>query len=205
MSVTAIVLAGGRSSRFGSPKVAAELDGRPLLDHVLDAVAAVATDVVVVLGPDQPAPAMPAGVRAVRDTQEFGGPLVGLAVGLEASTSLRAVVVGADMPRLRPAVLEALLAALADPGRPAAILEEPAGRRPLPLALAVEPARRAAVATLASGGRSLLALLERLEVAVVPAAQWRALDPDGDSLADVDRPEDLERLRTSDPGPGGLP
>ena len=51
-----IVLAGGASSRFGSDKLAAPLDGRPLLHHALDAVAAVADHVIVVVGPGQAGP-----------------------------------------------------------------------------------------------------------------------------------------------------
>ena len=49
-----LVLAAGGSSRFGSPKQLAEVDGRPLLQHAVEAVAAVEAvdDVVVVLGAD---------------------------------------------------------------------------------------------------------------------------------------------------------
>ena len=49
--IGAIVLAGGRSSRFGRDKLAEIVDGRPLLDHAIDAVRAVATDIVVVVAP----------------------------------------------------------------------------------------------------------------------------------------------------------
>ena len=45
-AVAAIVLAGGRSSRFGRDKLAEPLDGRPLLDHAIAAVGHVATDVL---------------------------------------------------------------------------------------------------------------------------------------------------------------
>ena len=50
--IAGIVLAAGGSRRFGSPKQLAELRGRPLLDHAVDAVRAVpAIDpIVVVLG-----------------------------------------------------------------------------------------------------------------------------------------------------------
>ena len=57
--VVAIVLAGGASSRFGSDKLAAELDGRPLLHHALEAVAEVAGRIIVVVSPDAAAPSMP--------------------------------------------------------------------------------------------------------------------------------------------------
>jgi CTP:molybdopterin cytidylyltransferase MocA len=50
--IAGVVLAAGGASRFGSPKQLAELEGRPLLQHAIDAVLDVAAvdPVVVVLG-----------------------------------------------------------------------------------------------------------------------------------------------------------
>lgn len=49
--IAGLVLAAGAARRFGTPKQLAELDGRPLLEHVLAALAAAPLDrVVVVLG-----------------------------------------------------------------------------------------------------------------------------------------------------------
>ncbi len=51
MAVVGLVLAAGRSSRMGRPKQLAELEGRPLLEHVLATLAAAPVDrVVVALG-----------------------------------------------------------------------------------------------------------------------------------------------------------
>ena len=72
--VSAIVLAGGRSSRFGADKLAASMDGRPLLQHAIDAVARVADEVIVVLaaGARRPIPwsrrPPPSTGRSVRST-----------------------------------------------------------------------------------------------------------------------------------------
>ncbi|HSW43930.1 MAG TPA: NTP transferase domain-containing protein, partial [Patescibacteria group bacterium] len=54
--VTGIVLAGGRSTRFGEDKLVAEVGGRPLLHLAIDAVATAVDEVVVVVGADAPAP-----------------------------------------------------------------------------------------------------------------------------------------------------
>ena len=51
--VSAIVLAAGAGRRFGGAKLLATLDGRPILQHVLDTIAgADLGDVIVVLGAD---------------------------------------------------------------------------------------------------------------------------------------------------------
>ncbi len=195
MTADAVVLAGGASARFGSDKLAADLHGRPLLHHALDAVAAVADRIVVVVGPeaaeaDLP-PSLAGRIVVVRDAVAHRGPLAGLAAGLEGATANLCLVVGGDMPRLVPAVLRVLLDRLeGDPLLAAARLEaEP----PPPLPMAVRPGlvSSAVRSLLAEDRRSLRSLLERVPCAVVPAIEWRFLDAEGRSLVDVDVPADL--------------
>jgi molybdopterin-guanine dinucleotide biosynthesis protein A len=217
LDVTGIVLAGGRSSRFGGPKLEARLDGRTLLELAVRAVSAVSSEIVVAAGgspttagESPPANAALSGiaadveVRVVQDPAPFGGPLVGLLSALEAASGPVAIVVGGDMPRLRPAVLRALLDGLvepisdAGPGRrttiDAAVLGVGGAFAPLPVAIRVSAAIEAARSTLGSGDRSLRAMLGRLGPHVIPKAAWRPLDIDGETLIDVDVRADLERL-----------
>jgi molybdopterin-guanine dinucleotide biosynthesis protein A len=186
----AIVLAGGRSSRFGRDKLAERVDGRPLLDHAVDAVLQMADDVVVVTAPDGD-PVVPAGVRVTRDAAPFEGPLAGLLVGLEATRRPIVVVVGGDMPGLVPAVLAALADALADPAVDAAALEFAGRRQQVPIVLRRDPAREAIRRCVADGERQLGVALDGLAVRLLAPEEWQALDPSAASLRDVDRPEDL--------------
>jgi molybdopterin-guanine dinucleotide biosynthesis protein A len=200
---SAIVLAGGASTRFGGDKLLADLDGRPLLQHALEALAQVANPIVVVLAPDAPEPSIPKALAAAvvfaRDPDRHQGPLAGVAAGLVALADLdrghdaASIVVGGDMPHLVPGVLARLAAALdANPAMGVVTLEaDPPSV--LPLALRPSLARPAVDALLRSDRRALLALLDTLPTAVVPAAAWRALDPSGRTLDDVDTPADLDR------------
>jgi molybdopterin-guanine dinucleotide biosynthesis protein A len=191
-SATAIVLAGGRSSRFGRDKLAEPVEGRPLLAHAVAAAAAVAADVVVVVPPVGDPPALPGRPRIVRDPEPFGGPLVGLLAGLEHAREPYTIVVAGDMPRLAIPVLAAMLRALdASPDSDAAALRHRGRRQPLPLALRVGAATPAARRRLQEGERSLLALLAVLRVRDLDEAAWRPFDPAGGTLRDIDRPEDL--------------
>src|SRR5207244_11902907 len=72
---TAIVLAGGRSARFGGDKLAQRLNGEALVERAIDAVASVADEVIVA---GRAIEAIKRTVRAIPDDEPFGRPLVAL-------------------------------------------------------------------------------------------------------------------------------
>lgn len=195
--VSGVVLAGGRSSRFGRDKLAEPIDGEPLLWRPIRALAAAGcAEVVVVVAPDAPEPALPPDVavpvRFARDPEPFGGPLVGLHAGLVAVPGGLALVVAGDQPDLRPALLR-LLAEQAAPGQAAAAaLVDPAGvMRPIPCALDRAPAEMTAGELLRTGERRIRALLAALRAEPVSELAWRPADPDAAWTRDVDEPRDL--------------
>ena len=196
---TGIVLAGGSSTRFGTDKLAVEVDGRPLLHHAIEAVASVVDEVVVVIALDGDHPRLPADlavpVRVVRDAAAGLGPLAGLAAGLGDSRATLALVVGGDQPTLAPTLLAELLLWLgpeAGEPPPDVVALESGGRlRPLPSAVRVAVVRPAAAVALDEGVRSLVGLFARLRTGTLAAERWREIDPAGDSLRDVDTRDDL--------------
>jgi molybdenum cofactor cytidylyltransferase len=117
MRVTAVVLAAGNATRFGSPKQLATRDGRPLLQHPLDALAAAGVDdVVVVLGVE--AAGIEAAIawraeRRVVNPRPQDGLASSLRVGLDAAardpgTDAALIVLG-DQPGLRATVIDTVL------------------------------------------------------------------------------------------------
>ena len=202
--ITAIVLAGGRSRRFGANKLAAELEGASLLSRTIAAVEPIA-DIVIVAGPGLPEGRQAGDIPTslVPDREPFEGPLAALANVLErgipdSGTSL-AIVVGGDMPQLVPAVLATMLQRLAaDQELGAVLLQAPGAhrRQVLPLAVREHAAVAAARATIDAGDRSLMGFVERLRTLELPVLEWQALDPAGATLTDVDMPADLDRLRS---------
>lgn len=196
VAVSGIVLAGGRSARFGSDKLAAEIDGRPLIELAIAALAAVSMEVIVVIAPgdDRPLPDRVAGIpiRRAHDDESFGGPLIGLLTGLEHAREPIAIVAGGDMPGLQPAVLGQLTGSLvADPDAGAAALVYRGRRQQLPVALRNGIATDVARRLLASGERSLQSLADALRVVDIADADWRPSDPQADTLRDIDRPADI--------------
>ena len=201
--IIGIVLAGGGASRFGSNKLAATVQGRPLLHHSVDAVAAVAAHVIVVIGAAGEVPTLPSGVHGrtslARDVADRGGPLAGLSAGLRAAAALGngdagdiALVVGGDMPTLVPAVLERLASALRDMPTLLAMTLDAVDPAPLPMAIRVSAGVTADAVLDSAGRRSLRSLLEAIPSGQLPEAAWRPLDPPGATLRDVDTPADIE-------------
>jgi molybdopterin-guanine dinucleotide biosynthesis protein A/glyoxylase-like metal-dependent hydrolase (beta-lactamase superfamily II) len=187
------VLAGGRSTRFGGDKLAAIHRGIPLLHHVVLRLGEVCAEVVVILAPDQPEPALPIGVQArfVRDAREGEGPLAGLARGLEATSTELAFVAGGDMPDISTAVLLEMLRVAGEAPVDAVALQDGDRFRPLPSLVRVAPARDTTQAVWHAGERSLRSVLEALRIAVIDEPTWTALDPTRGTLNDVDEPADL--------------
>lgn len=115
MTVAAIVLAAGKGTRMRSdrPKVLHRAAGRTLLEWVLATVEPVADRVVTVVGhdADRVVATLPEGVAAAVQQEQLGtadAAQVGLDA-IEAAADVVLVVPG-DMPLLRPATLERLLA-----------------------------------------------------------------------------------------------
>lgn len=188
--VTAIVLAGGRSSRFGRDKLAETFGDRTVLAQAIAAVGPLAQETIVVTTSDG-APAVPDGVVLMRDPRPYEGPLAGLLTGLRAATQPVVLLVGGDMPTMVGPVLGLLLAELADPMIEAARLEEDGRGRPLPGAFRGGAALAAAERLVAGGDRSLRAVYGALVTALIAEATWRRLDPEGRTLLDIDTPADL--------------
>ena len=194
IQISAIVLAGGRSSRFGSDKLAARVGGGTLLDRSVAAVAAVAIEIVVVVAPgdDRTPAAVDRPVRVVADRAAHGGPLVGLLKGLESIDQPLAIVVGGDMPTLRPDVLGLLVRTLiAQPTMGAVVVRSRGAVAPLPAAVRTGAATDWVGRLVGDGERRLGSLFERLPTRILEEGEWRPLDPDGDTLRDVDVPGDL--------------
>jgi len=194
--VSGIVLAGGRSRRFGSDKLAARVGAGTLLDRSVAAVASIVSDVVVVVAPlDERVVTPIAGpLRIVADPEAHGGPLVGLLTGLEAVDQPLVVVVGGDMPSLRPDVLRLLVRTLAaEPTIGAVVLRSRGALVPLPAAVRTGAATDWTRRLVGDGERRLRSLFERLPTRILEEGEWRPMDPDGETLRDVDRPGDLPR------------
>lgn len=105
--LTAIILAGGKSSRIGSDKNKAilKLNKKCLIDIVISKLKHIVGDNIIIVGPPEKYPSYK---QVVPDLFNQRGLLVGLYSGLKSSTSRYNLVVGCDMPFLKVELLQYL-------------------------------------------------------------------------------------------------
>jgi molybdopterin-guanine dinucleotide biosynthesis protein A len=197
-----IVLAGGKSSRMGSPKAALEWHGSTLLRRVTGILGrSVDGPVVVVSAPGQALPALVGGVEVVADAREGRGPLQGLAAGLAAirERAQVAYVSSTDVPLLHPAFVRRVVGALDD--QVDVVLPEVGGHRQ-PLSAAYRTRLLSTVEELIGADRMRPAFLfERSRVLRMDEADLlqngslARLDPELASVSNLNEPADYERAR----------
>ena len=105
--MTAIILAGGKSSRLGRSKALQVIEGKSLIQWVIDRLATLSTEIIIATAHGEAIPCSSAvRTKTVADIYPGKGPLVGIYSGLIASSTSRAIVVGCDTPFLSVSLLE---------------------------------------------------------------------------------------------------
>jgi len=189
VATAGLILAAGRGSRFGGRKMLALVDGRPMLQHVLDLAAAAALEpVVVVIGEDaaeiESAMTWRGEIR-VRNEDPGRGLSSSVRLGLEALAGAeRVLVLLGDQPYLGLENVSVITASSRDPARPIVVPRYADGKPGNPVLLEREAFTLAAALEGDRGMSQLFrdnpGLVRRLELA--------------GSNPDIDRAEDLANL-----------
>ncbi len=197
MKLVGLVLAGGRSSRFGQEKAAAEVAGRPMIAWVLDVLKAACIEVAVNARPGSEAAAYAEQggyVTLADDPGDPEGPLAGVRAGLAWAQGLGAEAL-ATAPCDTPFLPHDLVARLADGwmlGDGARVAVSSAGVAPLCALWPVPAALDLIGATLAAGRhpaiRRVLADLRAVEVEFPDPRAFDNLNTPADYAAAISAP-----------------
>jgi molybdenum cofactor cytidylyltransferase len=192
--IAAIVLAAGRSTRMGAAnKLVADVGGRPMVRHAVEAaLASHARAVLVVTGhqaDDVRAALAGLDVTFVTNPDFAEGLSTSLKAGVRAvpADATGAVVLLGDMPRINAAHLDTLIAACASPAGAAIVVPVHEGQRGNPVLWPAELFGEMLALEGDAGARSLLAK---------HPDRVREIDLATDAvLMDVDTPDALVQLR----------
>jgi molybdopterin-guanine dinucleotide biosynthesis protein A len=181
------IIAGGKSRRFGQDKGLYPYRGRPMIEHVRDALAPVADEIILVGdGLDKYSFL---GLRAVADILPGLGPLGGLHAALNYATGRPVLALACDMPNLS----SAFLAYLASRSHECDITIPFIDGHYQPLHAVYGPACAAPAARLIGrGGKKIIEFFSEVSVRKIEAPE---IGPFGDPallFANVNRLEDLK-------------
>ena len=113
--ITAVILAGGLARRMsGQDKGLIEINGRPMIEHIIDALAPQVGSILINANRNLDRYRRYA-YPVIEDTMgEFYGPLVGMASGMQATTTDYLLSVPCDSPFIPPVLAERLFRELQD-------------------------------------------------------------------------------------------
>ncbi len=188
-----VVLAGGASRRFGTPKGLVRVGGTRIVDRVVGALGPVVSELLLVANAADAGHWLP-GVPRIADAMPGGGGLSGVHAALT-HTGRAVVVVAWDMPFLTDRLLRELVRRRAAADADACFPESPSpfGLEPFCAcyAPACIPALERALRSGNPGGARFARSLDR--VAWMPAADTTAFGDPARLFFSVNTPDDLRR------------
>lgn len=193
-AVTVAVLAGGASRRMGAEKSLAELEGKPLIQHVLACVQQLNMPVLLVT--DKPEQYSQFQVEMVSDILPGKGSLGGIYSALVTSTTPFSLCVACDMPFLNVELLTYLLSLrIGFDAVVPMINNQPQGLHAIYHKRAAAPIRD----LMNRNELRIRGVFDHLRVRLVGESAIRTIDPELRSFTNLNTPEELARLRRNFP------
>ena len=197
MTTSAIILAGGSSSRFGKDKGMVTLAGEPLISHVVDAIRKIVDETIIVTSSCERAAKyeeiIPGSVKFIEDIGKSNGPLIGALTGFGVASGKYAIVLPFDTPFVSREVVSLLFELCKD--RSAVIPRWPNGQiEPLHAIYQVQLAITAAETAVAVGRLDMRGMIERMHgVRFVSTIALQEFDHELKFFFNINTPLDLKR------------
>jgi molybdopterin-guanine dinucleotide biosynthesis protein A len=194
---SAIILAGGFSSRFGQDKGLLQLADKPLIRHVLDAISTLVDEKMVIASSEVQAEnyakVLGSNVNVLIDADDAQSPLVGALTGFKEAHGTYVLLLSCDAPFVSRDVVSLLFELCIN--RYAAIPRWPNGYvEPLQAVYCAKPAYEAAKNALSEGKLNMQSMLDGMRgVRYVSTLVLQQLDPELRTFFNVNTPLDLKK------------
>jgi molybdopterin-guanine dinucleotide biosynthesis protein A len=194
LTLAGIILAGGKSSRMGTAKSELPWGDQTLLQHIANILYPTVNPLIIVSGKDQDSKFEIRNSKFeiifAHDDQPDQGPLIGMLAGLTLAPRDRPIfVTGCDYPFVDLEAVRYLAGELQDFE---AIIPKSQGQAHPLVGVYQSSIQPIVEKTIARGERSLHGLLAELRVRWVEDDEWRAIDPNGRMLWNVNTPEEYQ-------------
>ncbi len=197
MNTSAIILAGGLSTRFGQDKGLLTLANKPLIKHVLDALGNIVNERIVVASSKTHAEnytkALGSNVKVVTDKGKIHSPLAGASTGFEEAAEAYSFLLPCDTPLVSREILCLLLDLSVNktaviPRWPNCYIE------PLQAVYHTISALEATRGALEEGGMTMQSMVNKLRgVRYISTLVLQQLDPDLKTFFNINTPLDLKK------------
>ena len=198
LSVTGVILAGGKSRRMGANKALMQLGDASLIEHVIRCMHDVTDELLLVT--NSPPEYAHLGVPMHGDILPSTGALGGIYTGLTHASRDTVLCVACDSPFLEPKLLTYLVSVLGeyDAVMPETFTHHDDTQITLQTLCAAYSKRCLSTIELMLRESELRvhALQERAHIKRVSPEVWRRFDPDGMSFFNINTPEDFERANS---------
>ncbi len=194
---SAVIVAGGLSTRFGQDKGLLRLAGKPLIKHVLDAIGNMVEEKIVVSSSADQAEnykrILGSHVKVLVDKERLPSPLIGALTGLEEARGEYVLLLPCDTPLVSREILSLLLELRA--GRYAVIPRWPNGYiEPLQAVYHTSSALEAATNTLRDGEMRMQCMVDKLHgIRYISTLVIQQLDPDFKTFFNINSTMDLKK------------
>ena len=192
-----LVLAGGDSKRLGMKKAFLEINGKPMIQHVVEKVSKLSGEIVISCrsSREKLVRMFPKAI-VVADKNRKKGALTGLVSALPEINSEYTALVSCDSPKVEPKVIRYLFEIAKTHG--GAVPRWPNGYvEPLQAVYKTEELRRAVDELWAVGSMKLLYVIKKIpDIVYVPTKKLRKIDPKLESFINLNSPADIKFLKT---------
>ena len=185
---TALILAGGQSSRMGRDKAMLPFGQTTVIQTLIDTLHPLFASIL--LSVHAPRPEL--GLPQICDATEAGGPLDGLICGLAEIRTNWAFVIACDMPMIHPAMIRLLAEQRAHQHAVTAIVQGHVQPFAAFYSIRCLPLLRT---RFNAGQLGITSALQQLTMTCVDAADLIRADPSLNSFFDLDTHEDWENAR----------
>jgi molybdenum cofactor guanylyltransferase len=192
LEISCIILAGGKSIRFGHDKILEKIGNNSLIEQVISHIDAISGDIIVVTANERAFTQLAnhAKVRIVQDIIPGMGSLGGIYTGLTQSKTHYNLVVAADMPFLNGALLRYMISVAE--GYDMTLPHINKWFEPLHAIYSrncIEPARE----LIDKGNRVIVELFNHVKVKYIEADEIDRFDPQHISFFNINTQEDMSK------------
>jgi molybdenum cofactor guanylyltransferase len=188
----AVILCGGKSTRMGESKAWLPFGPQTMLQRTVGVVLSEVADIVVVAADAQELPPLPPRVTVVRDARPSRGPLEGISAGLESLQDHQiAFVTSCDVPRLQGSFIR-YLAELIE-SYDVVVPRDGQYTHPLSAVYRCQTVLPAIRTLLAADQLRPVSLFSHVRTRYIDIEELRSVDPNLESLDNLNTPEDYER------------